>query len=200
MRHSPRQVSPPANGRVIAAAELLLACFGGAPRRTWQDAVTCVGEIDRRAQATPDSCVRLPPPGGLWSGGRVGLTGHRGAPPTRATPDAELQEVCRTDVCKESLRCENEWPSWPWSAKASEPVSFGPPLGQIPCHSWLLGPYTVQVSRAADEHGAAGECRCRHRFFAQSCIADADELPGCPKDMHRAAVVHCVDAASREYR
>ena len=46
---------------VIAAAELLLAYFGGAPRRTWQDAITCVGEIDRRAQATCFSILRLTP-------------------------------------------------------------------------------------------------------------------------------------------
>ena len=61
MRHSPRQVSPPANGRVIAAAELLLACFGGAPRRTWQDAITCVGEIDRRSQRYLRNVLRSPP-------------------------------------------------------------------------------------------------------------------------------------------
>jgi hypothetical protein len=36
-----------------AGAKLLLACLGGAPRCTWQDAVTCGGEIDRRTQRQP---------------------------------------------------------------------------------------------------------------------------------------------------
>ena len=35
------------------------------------------------------------------------------------------------------------------------------------CPSWLLGPNTVQVFFAADEHGVAGEGWCRQRFFAQ---------------------------------
>ena len=66
--------------------------------------------------------------------GRPSLGGHlRG-------PNGQHASVCRTDACKESLRCENEWPSWPWNAKASERVSFAPLLSKFPASHGYFAP------------------------------------------------------------
>jgi hypothetical protein len=67
VRRSPPQPSP--NARCYPASVSTtdvgngnqLCAVGGAHRCIWQDAVTCVGEIDRRVQTIRDSCTLSPP-------------------------------------------------------------------------------------------------------------------------------------------
>jgi len=56
-----RKAFPPSECHFLSAAERLLARVAHTAR-IWQDALTCVGEIDLRAQAGCGSLLRSPPP------------------------------------------------------------------------------------------------------------------------------------------